>query len=698
MLLMAVKTVYSVCGMCPVRCPIEAEVQDGRCRFVQGNRRDPSLRGALCTRGAAGIAFLEDDERPQFPMLRTGARGEGRWQRVSWDQALATAAERLGALRAADGGRGLLWLDTGGPFSDLRRAFARGLGSPNFFTADSHRAVHRAHAALSLFGFTDERLAPDFRNARAVVLQGRNLFENVDVAQANDLLDGLQGGGRLTVIDVRATVSATKADRFFMIRPGTDYALNLAVIHTLLAQGLYDQAFAERWIAGLDELRLLVAPYTPAFAEAETGIPADRITALAAALAEAAPRAVWYPGPGLSRQAESFFVCRSAFIINALLGTIGARGGLALAARPEEVGEAPLRPLTDLVPPVDAPRADGVDVRYPEFAGGPGLLHAALHAVRTGDPYPVRGVIAYEQDPLAELPNPPAVQEALAGLDFLMCITSFWSETAWQADLVLPLSAYLERESVLGQRDGVTPSFLLRRRCVEPRFDTRADWEIVSGLAARLGLPQLAFARAEEIWASQLAGTGVRLKDFERNGIAPLTGQPRYDLLQDGFTFPTDSGKIELVNSRWRRQGLPSLAPYARKAAPPEGAFRLTTGGCGMHSGGRTVNNPLLHRRMPENVLWMNAAAGAGLGIADGDTVTVRRRDRSGRIRVKLTEHIHPEAVFVVDGFGRTLTVESRACGRGFSPNALIPVGLDEWDRSGGGQVQPDEPVRVVKE
>jgi thiosulfate reductase/polysulfide reductase chain A len=683
--------------MCPVRCPIEAEVQDGRCRFVQGNRHEPSIHGALCTRGAAGTAFVQDDERPQFPMRRQGGRGEGRWQRLSWDQAFATAAERLDSVRSGEGGRGLLWLDAGGPFSGLRQALARGLGSPNFLAADSAHAIHRRHAALSLFGFTDERLVPDFRNAREVLLQGRNLFENVDVAQANDLLDGLQAGGRLTVVDVRATVSASKADRFFMVRPATDYAFNLAVIHTLLEQGLHDPAFAERWIADLDELRLLTNPYTPAYAEAETGIPADRITALAADLAKAAPRAVWYPGPQLSRQAESFFVCRSAFIINALLGTIGAKGGLALAARPEDVGEAPLRPLPDLVPSVDAPRADGVGVKYPEFAGGPGLLHAALDAVQTREPYAVRACIAYEQDPLGELPNPPAVRAALAGLDFLVCITSAWSETAWQADLILPLSAYLERESILGQRDGVSPCFLLRRRCVEPRFETRADWEVVSGLAARLGLPQLAFQRAEDIWAYQLEGTGVRMKDFERSGMVALSGRKRYDLLSGAFTFPTDSGKIEMVNPRWRRQGLPSLAPYARKAVPPEGAFRLTTGGCGVHNGGASINNPLLHRRMPENVLWMNTAAAGSLGIADGDTVTVRSGDQSGRIRVKLTEHIHAEAVFMVHGFGRTLPVESRACGRGLSPNALMPVGLGQWDRSGGGQVQPGDWVRVSK-
>lgn len=695
---MAVKTIYSVCGMCPVRCPIEAEVHDGRCRFVQGNRREPSIRGALCTRGAAGIAFLEDDERPQFPMLRKGGRGEGRWQRLSWDQAFDAAAERLRPVRSAGAGRGLLWIDAGGPFSDLRRAFVRGFGSPNFLAADAVDAVHRRHAALSLFGITDERLVPDFRNAREVVLQGRNLMENVDVAQANDLLDALQAGGRLTVIDLRATVTASKADRFFRIRPGTDYAFNLAIIHTLLARSLYDPAFAERWIADLGELRLLVEPYTPAFAEAETGIPADRITELASELAKAAPRVLWYPGPLLSRQAESFFVCRSAFIINALLGALGSKGGLPLAARPADVGAVPLRSLTELVPPADAPRADGVGVKYPEFAGGPGLLHAALQAVETRDPYPVTACIAYEQDPLADLPNPVAVRSALAGLDVLVCITSTWSETAWQSDLVLPLSSYLERESVIGQRDGLIPSFLLRRRCAEPRFDTRADWEIVAGLSARLDLPQLAFARAVDIWAAQLEGTGVRPADFDRSGIVPLSGRPHYDLLQDGFAFPTESGKIEMVNSRWRRQGLPSLAPYARKPVPPDGAFRLTVGGCGIHNAGASVNNPLLHRRMPENVLWMNAAAAAGLGIADGDTVAVRSGNCAGRIRVKLTEHIHPEAVFIVGGFGRTLPVESRACGRGLSPNGLMPIGLGQWDRAGGGQVQVEDWVHVSKD
>jgi thiosulfate reductase/polysulfide reductase chain A len=335
--------------------------------------------------------------------------------------------------------------------------------------------------------------------------------------------------------------------------------------------------------------------------------------------------------------------------------------------------------------------------KYPAFEGGPGLLHEAFGALQSGDPYPVKACVIYQQDPLAELPDPQKLASVFAGLDVLVCVTSAWSETAWHADLVLPLSPYLERESIIAQLDGIKPAFLLRRRCASPRFDTRADWEVVGGLARKLGLESLAFASAEEIWKFQLDGSGVRLQDFDVKGMVELTGQPQYDRLTEGFRFPTDSGKIEMVSFHWRRQGLSSLGSYAPKNSPAAGTFRLTLGGCGLHSDGHTVNNPLLHKQMPENVLWMNQAAAAGLGIADGETVAVSAQDRSGRITVRLSEFIHPEAVFMVPGFGRTLPVESRARGRGLAANRLMAGGLDHWDPSGGGVALQEHFLTVSK-
>jgi thiosulfate reductase/polysulfide reductase chain A len=694
---MSVKTVYSVCGMCGVRCPIEVAVENGVCRSIQGNRHSPGIRGAICVRGAAGIAALQDDERPQFPMRRQGARGEGRWQRISWGEALSHAAEKIAEAQSRHGGRSILWADAGGPFSDMRRALVRGLGSPNFFGREAFGAVNTHHAALSLFGFGADRLVYDLRSAREVVLQVRNLFESIDVQQANELLNGMADGGRLTVVDIRATVSAAKADRFLLIRPGTDLALNLAVIHTLLAEKLYDEAFAAKWVADLEALEHYVAGSSPEFAEAETGIAAGEIVDLARALAKAAPRVVWHPGGMTARYRDSFLVSRTAYIINALLGSIGARGGLPLAAGPEDLGQKGLNRLVDLFPAVAEKRADAAGAHPAVYAHGPGLIHRAFQAIESADPYPVKACVVYQNDPLSDLPDPARLKAIFEQLDFLVAITAAWTETAWHSDLVLPLSGYLERESIAGEIHGLTPSFSLRRRCESPRFDTRADWEIVCGLAGRLGLAPLALGSIEEIWNRQLEGTGVRLRDFEARGFVPLASEPCCAPMGAEFRFPTDSGRIEMQNARWRDQGLDCLKRVVARPGLYACTFRLVVGGCSLHVEGHTVNNPLLFKQMPENVLWIHPAAAGQAGIADGDVVTVSGPGGTGRIQARLTEWIHPEAVFMVRGFGRSLPVESRARGRGLADTALMGGGLELIDPLGGGLALQEHVVSVTK-
>jgi thiosulfate reductase/polysulfide reductase chain A len=185
--------------------------------------------------------------------------------------------------------------------------------------------------------------------------------------------------------------------------------------------------------------------------------------------------------------------------------------------------------------------------------------------------------------------------------------------------------------------------------------------------------------------------------DFEAKGFVELTGQPQYDRMKAGFRFHTDSGKIEVVNGRWREQGRPSLAPYAATPRPAAGSFRLAIGGCSLHVEGHTVNNPLLFKQMPENVLWMNLSAAAGMGIADGETVAVAGPGGSGRIKAKLTEFIHPEAVFMVRGFGRSLPVESRARGRGLADTLLMGGLPDQFDPTGGGLALQEHFVAVTK-
>ena len=165
----------------------------------------------------------------------------------------------------------------------------------------------------------------------------------------------------------------------------------------------------------------------------------------------------------------------------------------------------------------------------------------------------------------------------------------------------------------------------------------------------------------------------------------------------DELGFKTPSGKIELLAQKLESQGLSSLKPYESPSAPEEGSFRLTFGRCAVHTQGHTINNPMLFEQMPENVLWLNQDVGERMELTDGEEVEVSNNGQRGRIKVKLTQFIHPEAVFMVHGFGHALPVESRARGRGILDNDFMAGGLEVWDEAGGGMAMQEHFISVRK-
>ncbi|MGD9732311.1 MAG: molybdopterin-dependent oxidoreductase [Desulfamplus sp.] len=703
-------SVYSICGMCTVRCPIQVFTKHGQVNFIKGNPYVPSMKGAVCPRGAAGKALINDDERPQTPLIRTGERGEGKWRKVSWEEAFDYTAEKLNAIREKYGDRAVALTDRGGPFRDFHRAFLRGIGTPNYCNHDSSCARNVQHAALSLTGMGRKSVKYDLKNARHVVLQTRNIFEAINVQEVNDLTDALEKGAKLTVIDIRANISATKASRYFQIRPGSDYAFNLAVINELIKRKLYNKEFVERYIEGFEELEAFVKPYTPQWAELETDIPASHISEFVQELASAQPSVLWHPGWMTARYKDSFYVSRTIYIINALLGSYGEKGGLPFVSKPADVGRKGLKEFMSLYPKPKEKRADGVGWKYPQFEEGPGLAHLLFQAMETDEPYPVKGYIAYRHDPLMGYPDPDRMKKIWDKLDLLVSVTFSWSDTAWYSDVVLPLSPYLERESIIATKNSLKPHFFVRQRALEPRYDTKADWEIISGLAKRMNLPELVFDKIEDIWNFQLTDTGVSIEDFKKTGMAQLTDKAVYKEF-GSFKFKTDSGKIEIISKKWEAAGIPSLKPYVSPQTPPKGHFRLTFGRCALHTQGHTVNNPMLFEVMPENVLWINNQAAEKLDINDGDYVKVtapgcqnadKNSDNSTNkyfelIRAKVTDTIHPEAVFVVHGFGHKLPVESRAFGKGLADNKFMSCGMDKWDPAGGAVALQEHFVLVEK-
>jgi thiosulfate reductase/polysulfide reductase chain A len=683
-----------MCGMCAVRCPIRVEVEDGVVKWIEGNPHVPGIEGALCAKGAAGLAFEYDAERPQYPLVRTGPRGSGQWKRATWDEALDHVAASLKEVWEKHGARAIALGDRGGPFTDLTKSFLRAIGSPNYFDHDDSCAKNVNMACQSVLGYGRGDVGYDFANTRHIVLYGRNVFESLQVKEVNTVLDGMEKGAKLTYIDVRATVTASKADKFLMIRPGTDYAFNLALINVILTHKLYDREFVEKLVTGLSELESFVAAYTPEWAEKETGIPAYEITALAHEVSDAKPEVIFHGGWMLSRYVDSFYSSRSLYILNALMGSIETKGGLIIAKGPKDAGANGLRSLGAKVPEV---KDKIVDAGMPNRSLGTGHMVNLYKAIRTGEPYPVKAFFAYRYDPMAAFPDPDEQKRIFENLDLLVAIDVNYSETAWNADVILPEATYLERSNIIATQKGPKPGFIMRRQSIAPRYDAKPAWEIFTLLAQRLGAGQhFPYTRIEDIWNYQLEGTGITTRDFDAKGMVSLAKDPII-WKRDDLTFPTPSGKIELLSAKMKSQNFPSFAPYVSPRKPGEGTYRLTFGRTAVHAHAQSQNNRYLNEIVGENTLWINAAEAGKLGIRDGDTVAVSAEGYSGTIRAKVTPYIHPEAVFMLHGFGNEVPLKTRSFRKGLRDTKFQKGLLETVDPVGGGVAYLECMVSVTK-
>jgi thiosulfate reductase / polysulfide reductase chain A len=692
------RTVYSMCGMCAVRCPIEVTVEDGRVVWLQGNPHDKAIGASLCAKGSAGLALeYNDDQRPQTPLIRNGPRGGGQWRRATWDEALDYIADKLHETIEAFGGRGIALSDRGGLFNDLTRAFVYALGSPNYFNHDAACGGNVHNAAISLLGFSHEGIGFDYQHAKHLVLYGRNLIESLMVKEAKAFMAAVSGGLRVTYIDPRAGLTACKATRYWQVRPNSDYALNLAIIHEVLKQEAYDKDFVARFVSGMDYLREAVKDTTPEWQESHTGVQAEQLRAFVAEVAAEAPHVIFHPGWMTARHKQSFYVSRTALILNALMGNFEMLGGLLFGKTPQFYGRKGLNHLVARAPEVTEPRVDGAGASRPQWDPEIGMLHQAFAAMETGQPYPIGAYFAYRHDPFTGLPDPEATQRAIEKLKLFVSIDVRYSEAGWFADVILPESTYLERANVLAQMNGLTPAFYMRDQAIAPRFDTRPAWWIFREILRRADINKdvLDFETIEELWNYQLDGTAVTVADMREKGFVALAAAPKLTP-RDDLTFPTPSGKIEIESQVLKQAGLPSLPPYTPKEAPADECFQLLFSKTATLAHGQSLNNPLLAEVAPEQVLWIHPDRAWALGIHDGDTVEVTGGGSYvGRIKAKVTPWIHPEAVFMLHGYGATVPLATRALGRGVADQRLQHGKLYEFDPAGGGCALTETIVRV---
>lgn len=623
------ESVFSVCGMCPEHCPIEVELLHSQPWWVHGNRK-AQQRGALCALGTAGLGLGRGAVGPTVPLIREGSRGSGMWRSAKWDEALELTAKRLKKTLDANGPASLAWVGWDGPFMDLPRALLRGLGSTRFHLQHGLAWNGRNQASLETTGLPASDWICDYSQSRHVVFQGRDVLEPLSLDEANAVLDALNAGCRITAVDVRATQIACKAHEFLMIKPGSDYALNLAVLHVLLFERLFNADFVRTHLANTNELAQFVRDHTPEWAGDETGIPAQSIRALARDLAAAAPAVIWHPGKIGGSRAEAYGVARSAYLINGLLGSYGAPGGLVRANGPGDLGRKDLRRLSNLYPVSNGHGRSRKKGPAVDDHCGPGA--AFLDSAKA--------ILAHRDVPALSRATGKDLESRLGALDFIACITTTWSDVAWNADVVLPEAGYLANSSILATRKGLVPQFFLQNEAARPTSESRPLWSIICALAGKLGLDKLAFQSIEDVRSWQLTGTKFKLSDFWEKGFVDLAARPSRN---SPFPLPTPGGGVQVL--RDNQEPLPDFEPADQ-------GLRLFMPRLGWRELGHCLATAPKEPGPALGKVWINEDAAKDLGIAQGNQVIVSGGGYSVSGTAQVSSCIHPLAVFFSPGQG----------------------------------------------
>jgi len=674
--------------MCVWRCGLQAKVKGGKVYKLDGNPYHPHSRGMLCPRGQSGVATLYDPDRLQSPLIRAGKRGEGKWQKVTWEQALDYTAQRMLEIKQTYGPEAMVFSTTHNliqtQFENLLKAF----GSPNYGTQRS--LCFNAMITANLMTFGLEEPGRDYSAAQYIIYTVRNLLEAISNSESQDLVAALHRGTKVVVLDPRYTKTAAKATEWLPIKPGTDLAFHLALIQVIVTEGLYDKEFVDRYTVGFDRLRETVKDYTPEWAATKTEIPAATIRRIAREFALAAPHAFAHPNWRTSNFINSFQTERAIGILNGLVGNWGQPGGLQPAAGEGggiKLGGPPQPPY----PRVGALRLDGVPWKYPLVPLKLGVFQEIRDNILSGKPYPAHGWFIYRQNPVNSLPERRKTLEAFSKLDFIVTIDISMNDTAWFSDVVLPEASYLERYDPLTV---VGDAVFIRQPAVEPLGESKSGLWIFKQLGERLGLGDyFQYQDEEDYLRQQLKPLGITLETLKEKGFY-RPAQESATAGGEAWKFSTPSGKIELASATLEKSGFPAVPQWDPPPNAPPGEFYLLSGKVAQHTQFATHNNKLLHERVPDNPLWLHPKAAAERNLRDGDEVWVESAAARVRTRVRVTEGIRPDCVYMTPGFGHISKALRTAYGAGTSDSDLH---LTFTDPVSGSQALSQTTVKVYK-
>ena len=587
--LKADRVVPGGCAFCFNCCSAKFHFQGERLINVTGNEEDPVLGGKICPKAQFALQMHHSEHRLLHPLKRVGRRGAGEFERVGWEQALDEIARKLMALRERWGPEALaLFVGTRTGLITQKgyaRLFSQMWGTPNLQGTDPFCAAGKVVAyevTQGINGGGNSYTPGDIGSARMYLYVGDNQAETRPVyfGKVNDWR--IRSGARMVVVDPRCTATASKADKWLAIRPGTDMALGLAMAHHVLSEDLHDRAFCEAWVLGWERWRdfLFSKGYSPDWAEGVTGIAAGEIRALAEEVARA-EGCVIFASRGVNQHSNSVQANRALMFVAAITGNWGRRGGayVNMTAGP---------PIA-----ADAPEERRAKIRRPMVRRSPA---GWLDAMREGKPYPLRGLIACN-NPMAQWPGQEEARAAFRALDLIVHVELFQNETSAFADYVLPAAGGIEKGEPGRTNDDRRIVWI--DKMIDPPGEAKPDGWIWTELGRRLGFGDVMkeeYKDPGKFWDEMCIDNdflrGVTQKRLHsvpyrwvRFPVASEDAPEQETLYLEGTTaagqpegrrFPTPSGRLEFwteaLEEKFARVGLSALPEFYGER---ENAWRL---------------------------------------------------------------------------------------------------------------------------
>ena len=737
-----------LCGICVNKCAGLARVENGVVTKLNPNPYFPKSRNMLCARGNAGIQTMYDPDRLKYPMVRIGKRGEGKFKRVTWDEAydailngtkdfkgLATILDEEKDNRATIGycnGEGL-------SKEGFEVLVGEKIGTPNYVDEISICLETTLGGYVNTIGAYGEA---DLNNADYLICAGANRAEAIITPDTMDMFKRTKGRGLKTIVlDPRFTNTAAKADRWYAINPGTDLAFVLALTYVVLNENLYDSKFVHKYGVGFDDYKqhVLTKEYTPEWAEKITNISAKEIYKTAREFM-AAKSPIYYQGRRSVFSKNDFQLRRAMAIFQALSGNLDKKGGIIYGkklALPKEEINAPMYAQVES-------SFDREGIAIPSQKTGSWIVLRNM-VLEGKNPYPLRVMMMRKHNPMSGIPNTTKTEEFLRKMDLNVMIDILPSDTTMFADVILPEASYLERTSPVATYGGLEPAIVQRKQTVKPLFETKEPEVIYKELAEKLSKPLWEITKKyDEDVQEEIDGKSKKEIEqyYEENGfnladawekpvheqneerITQAFGKKAWEILDEkgvfypnmeeyhkqlsvneyqyypenkkNYTTKKDNLKVVFNFKNLSKKGIDSMPTWKEEYnfVVPAGKFRLVTGRHAQFTQSGTTNNAMLRDLIKTNYIWINKRVAAKQGIEFGDMVEVK--SNIGKINIKAypTEKIAPNQIFMLHGFGGSSEEMEEAYGNGANDSLIIE---DKIEPVYGAAVMHETDVEIRK-